>query len=50
MPPEKIMLGLATYGLSYTLYSQFDRNVGSPIVGSGKPGKVISIMILSALN
>lgn len=49
MPPAKIMLGLATYGYSFTLVSSLDNKIaGSPTVGSGKPGKVIHWAFLIA--
>lgn len=40
MPPEKIMLGLAIYGYSYTLASFRKNQIGSAIIGPGKVGKV----------
>jgi chitinase len=37
---EKINLGLALYGHSFTLADSSDTEVGAPVVGPGKSGKV----------
>lgn len=41
MPREKIVLGLAAYGRSWTLNSVKSNQIGSPASGPGSAGKVI---------
>jgi GH18 family chitinase len=38
-PPEKLNVGLALYGRSFTLKNAADHGVGSPAKGGGKAGK-----------
>jgi hypothetical protein len=38
-PPEKLNIGLALYGRSFTLKNAADHGVGSPAKGGGKAGK-----------
>lgn len=40
MPSEKIVLGLASYGRSWTLNSASSNGMGSPANAPGLPGKV----------
>lgn len=42
MPSDKIMLGMASYGRSWTLNSPESNGMGSPADAPGKPGPVIS--------
>ena len=39
VPPEKLTLGISTYGRSFTLSNPSDSRVGSPISGLGKASK-----------
>ena len=39
MPNNKINLGVATYGRSFTLLFDDERGVGAPVIGAGRPGK-----------
>ena len=39
-PPEKLNLGFALYGKSYTLFDENQHGIGAPVNGPGQPGKV----------
>ena len=39
VPPEKLIIGLAYYGRSFTMQSKSERSFGAQSVGDGKPGE-----------
>lgn len=47
MPPNKINLGMALYGRTWTLASSESNAMGSPATGPGNAGKVSTILLLS---
>lgn len=43
-PKNKIIIGVATYGRSFTLSNPKNNKVNSPVSGRGKPGKYTGII------
>ena len=39
-PPEKILIGLATYGRSFMLQDPEQYDIGAPVTDAGKPGRL----------
>jgi hypothetical protein len=38
---KKILLGYASYGISFNLKNPKKTRIGDPITGTGKPGKIL---------